>query len=391
MWALAREGRSIRILFVIGSLEVGGAEMHLAQVLPRLSAAGFEIAVLTLSGRGALAATLAASGITVFVAQESRAPGASATWVSRAFRLMRSAVAAARIFARWRPDVVHFFLPGAYLIGAPIALLISPAKRAMSRRSLNDYQSKRPIVAQLERALHARMHALLGNSRAVTAQLIDEGAPPDLVHLIRNGIDIARFDGCSADPASRDRLELLCVANLLPYKGHADLIDALALATKDIPDWRLRLVGRDDGIGSFLRDRAAAAGLAARIEFLGPRDDVPALMAASHLALLCSHEEGFPNAVIEAMAAGLPVVATAVGGIPEAVLQDRTGLLVPARDPKALAAAIVDLGCSPAKRAALGAAGAARARTEFSLDRCVAEYAKLYESLKPNGAASPGT
>lgn len=375
------ENLPIRVLFVVGSLHVGGAEMHLAQILPRLNTRGIDASILTMSGGGVLADRLMSQRVDVRIAQADGADGAQPTLVSRTRRIVRGARALWRTLREERPDVVHFFLPGAYIVGAPVAILAGGAKRAMSRRSLNDHHNARPFAGWLERRLHWWMHALLGNSGAVVAQLIEEGAPPGRVRLIRSGVDLSRFEGAHAEPDAPGRLELLCVANLIPYKGHGDLIDALAAAGDSIGDWRLRLVGRDDGIGAALRARAAAAGLATRIEFLGPREDVPALMASAHVALLCSHQEGFPNAVIEAMAAGLPVVATAVGGVPEAVSHGETGLLVPARAPSAIAAAIRELANDPTKRASMGAAGATRARVMFSAERCADEYVSFYRAL----------
>lgn len=382
---MARRPARIRILVVIGALDLGGAESHLAQVLPRLARDGFEIAVHTLTGRGALASALEKAGVRVIAPPGSEKGSKSGGFAGRASRAARAGLSLARFMRSWKPDIVHFFLPEAYLVGAPIARVVSSAKRVVSRRSLNDYQVKRPALARLERALHASMQALLGNSAAVTAQLIAEGAPAPRVHLIRNGIDLARFERPRARAALRaelgtspDTVAIACVANLIPYKGHADLIDALARMPRD-PPWELWCAGRDDGIGRALADRAA--GLGGRVKFLGARDDVPDLLAAADIGVLASHEEGFPNAVLEAMAARLPVVATRAGGIPEAIDDGKTGLLVPVRDPAALGAALVRLIGDAALRRRMGAAGRARVEAEFALDACAVAYARLYRSI----------
>jgi glycosyltransferase involved in cell wall biosynthesis len=382
---LARRPARIRILVVIGALDLGGAESHLAQVLPRLARDGFEIAVHTLTGRGALASALEKAGVRVIAPSGSEKGSKSGGFAGRASRAARAGLSLARFMRSWKPDIVHFFLPEAYLVGAPIARVVSSAKRVVSRRSLNDYQVKRPALARLERALHASMQALLGNSAAVTAQLIAEGAPARRVHLIRNGIDLARFERPRARAALRaelgtspDTVAIACVANLIPYKGHADLIDALARLPRD-PPWELWCAGRDDGIGRALADRAA--GLGGRVKFLGARDDVPDLLAAADIGVLASHEEGFPNAVLEAMAARLPVVATRAGGIPEAIDDGKTGLLVPVRDPAALGAALVRLIGDAALRRRMGAEGRARVEAEFALDACAVAYARLYRSI----------
>ncbi|MFM7344898.1 MAG: glycosyltransferase [Tagaea sp.] len=380
---MARRAVPIRILVVIGALDLGGAESHLAQILPRLAQDGFEIAVHTLTGRGALAPALENSGVRVIAPPGSAAGSKSGGFAGRALRALRAGLSLARFMRRWRPDIVHFFLPEAYLVGAPIACAVSSARRVMSRRSLNDYQAKHPMLARFERALHGRMHAILGNSAAVTAQLIDEGAPPSRVHLIRNGIDLSRFESPRPRAQMRaslgtpsDAVVIACIANLIPYKGHADLIDALA-HVPPAPAWELWCVGRDDGIGEALRARAR--GLP--VKFLGTRNDVPDLLAAADVGVLASHEEGFPNAVLEAMASRLPVVGTRAGGIPEAIDDGKTGLIVPARAPAELGAALARLIAEPDLRDAMGARAGARIEAEFALDACANAYARLYRAL----------
>ncbi|MBN9495482.1 MAG: glycosyltransferase [Alphaproteobacteria bacterium] len=370
-------------MIVIGALDVGGAETHLAQVLPRLVADGFEIAVHTLTGRGALASPLEAAGVRVVAPPGSEAGAKAGGFVGRGLRALRAGLSLARFMREWRPDVVHFFLPESYLVGAPIALLTSNAKRVMSRRSLNDYQTKHPLLAKLERVLHKRMDALLGNSAAVTAQLIDEGAARDRVHLIRNGIDLARFATPKPVPRPTDNVVIACVANLIPYKGHADLIDALAQVPRE-PAWELWCAGRDDGIGAKLTAQAHAAGIGDRVKLLGARNDVPDLLAAADLAVLASHEEGFPNAVLEAMASRRAVIGTQAGGIPEAIADGKTGLIVKPRGPAALAEALARLIADAPLRAAMGDAGRARIEAEFSLDACAAAYAAFYRRFTPS-------
>ncbi len=379
------KGRAIRILIVIGALDVGGAETHLAQVLPRLVTDGFEIAVHTLTGRGALAAPLEAAGVRVVAPPGSAAGAKAGGFIGRGLRALRAGLSLARFMRGWQPDVVHFFLPESYLVGAPIALLTSHAKRVMSRRSLNDYQAKHPLLTKLERALHKRMDAVLGNSAAVTAQLIEEGAPRYRVHLIRNGIDLARFANPKPVPRPADKVVIACVANLIPYKGHADLIDALAQVPRE-PAWELWCAGRDDGIGAALKARAHAAGIGDRVKLLGARSDVPDLLATADLAVLASHEEGFPNAILEAMAARRAIVGTRAGGIPEAIDDGKTGLIVPPRDPAKLGHALARLITDASLRKAMGEAGRGRVEAEFSVEACAAAYAAFYRAIMPSEA-----
>jgi glycosyltransferase involved in cell wall biosynthesis len=259
----------------------------------------------------------------------------------------------------------------------------------MSRRSLNTYQ-RHILIRSLERRWHGAMQAVIGNSLVVVEQLKDEGVASGRLGLIYNGIDSSRFIASGTRETNRARLNLppsafvLCVvANLIPYKGHSDLIEALALARPNLPaHWRLLVVGRDDGIGKTLREQAQQLGLQDNIVFLGTRNDVAGILAASDIGVLPSHEEGFPNAILEGMAAGLPMVATRVGGNAEAVRDGETGFLVAGRDSKGLAAAIVKLANDAPLRARLAAAGRERVAQNFDLPRFVQSHKKLYEALQ---------
>ena len=263
----------------------------------------------------------------------------------------------------------------------------------MSRRSRNHYQSHHPLAAWVERRLHRRMDALVGNSRAVVQDLLDEGAPPDRVRLIYNGVDAGRFAAGEVRIERRcalrtelglpdDRVVLTCVANLFPYKGHADLLDALALLGAGFAARAtLLLVGRDAGARAALEAQAARLGLSASVRFLGERGDVPDLLVASDIGVLASHEEGFSNAVLEGMAAGLPMVVSDVGGNAEAVTDGECGHVVPARAPAVLAQALADLIGDVGRRQAMGEAARRRVAASFSLDACVAAYEALYEEL----------
>lgn len=294
---------------------------------------------------------------------------------------------------RQEKPLVHCFLPEPYLLGGSVALLLGAQGVLMSRRSRNHYQSRHPVAAWVERLLHRRMDALLGNSRAVVQDLLDEGAPPDRVRLIYNGIDIGRFASGDARLERRralraelglpdDQVVLACVANLFPYKGHADLLAALAsLGTKLSGRVTLLLVGRDAGARAVLEAQLAQLGLARNVYFLGERGDVPDLLAASDIGVLASHEEGFSNAVIEGMAAGLPMVVSDVGGNAEAVTDGECGHVVPARAPAALAQALADLIGDAGRRQTMGEAARCRVAASFSLDASVAAYESLYEEL----------
>lgn len=233
------------------------------------------------------------------------------------------------------------------------------------------------------------MDAVIGNSRSVVEQLRGEGVADHKLHLLYNGVDVATFEDPAPKDAARRALDVessalvfVMVANLIRYKGHEDLLEAFVIAQPTLPEnWLLLCAGRDDGIGPRLVEQVDRLGLTGHVRFLGPVSDVPSLLSAADIALLASHEEGFSNAVIEYMAAGLPVIATDVGGNAEAVDRDRAGLIVPARNPQALAAAICQLASDPRQCVHFGEAGKERVARHFTLEACVRGYKEIYSGL----------
>ena len=378
-----------RILFVVGSLQIGGTERHIASIAPKLIEAGWNITIYTLAEEGALCDELRREGVEVISPPVRRGGGVRALPV----RIYGLLVTMAHLFftcLSLRPRIAHFFLPASYLIGEPIAMAARVPLRVMSRRSLNVYQERRPLFGRLERLLHPHTDLIVGNSQSVVDQLRDEEhVAPQKLRLIYNGLDIASYaQDVSRESAraalglSPDTLVFVILANLIPYKGHTDLIDALALANREIrQDWCLLVAGRDDGIQAELERKAGRLGVADKIMFLGQRRDVPSILAAANIGLLCSHEEGFSNAILEKMACGLPMIVTDVGGNGEAVVDEVTGFVVPARNPLELAKAIVRMANDAELRARFGAAGRRRIVEHFSLERCVESYDAMYREL----------
>ena len=374
-----------RLLVVTESFGVGGTESHLIRTLPRLVEYGWSVATFCLTERGERAEQVEAVGVEVSAAPRLagrkgsflRYPAHVAFATNKLYWLMR----------RWRPQIAHFYLPGPYLIGANVAIAARTPIKIMSRRSLSDYQRNWPLVARLERRLHARMDAVIGNSRAVVRQLIDEGIPEDKVRLIYNGIEVSpvlpdRREARQSFGLDDDTLVGVVIANLIPYKGHRELIGTLSHVERELPGpWRILLVGRDQGIQSELEALATRCGVSHRIRFLGQRSDIPTLLAASDFGILTSHEEGFSNVILESMAAGVAMIVTNVGGNAEAVIHNETGLVVPPRDPKAIGDAIVKLARDPEQRRRFDAAARKRVEKEFSIEKCIKAHADLYEEM----------
>ena len=289
-------------------------------------------------------------------------------------------------------DVVHTILPNSYLVGACAAALAGGRPLLMSRLSLNLYQQEHKLVGFIERRiLHRTVDAVIGNSDAMLRDLRSEGVNRSKLHLVYNGIDVRGFANEMVDHATARRLlgisngaiVFTVVANLHPYKGHRDLLHALAALSRTWgSDWLCLFVGKDvhDCLPE-LKRLCLEYGLSRNVEFLGPRTDVPAILSASDIHISASHQEGLPNNIIEAMCARLPVVATAVGGVPELVVHGQTGYLLPPQDVDRMTAALVALARAPVRRKAFGEAGYARVTSHFNIDTNVVAFESIYAGL----------
>lgn len=367
-----------RVLVVCYRLDIGGTERHLAQVLPRLDSRHFEVRVFQLVPGGVLGDEIRRHGIVVESAA-SRWPG-----------IVGALFTFGALLRRWRPDVVHFFLPRAYLIAGPVAVLLRQPGLIMSRRSLNHYARRHPFAWRIEALLHRHMRTLVGNSSAVASQLREESAGRVPVVRIYNGIEVPAHLQLPRSQARRvtglpeASFVILVVANLIPYKGHKDFIEAIALLTeRGVTGFQAVCVGRDEGILGELEDLARVRGVDRRIRWVGEQQDIWPWWRAADIGVLCSHEEGFANVILEGMAMGVPMVVTDVGGNAESVEDGVSGLVVPPRSPADLADAMGRLLQSVDLRGRLVENGFLRVSREFSLSRCVAEYEDLYRQMKP--------
>lgn len=374
------------LLVVIGSLDLGGAEKHLLSILPHLTVE-YEIRVLTTSYAGALCQEFEQQGIPVIY--KYQAGCGSPNKLRQLWRVTKNFWRALRYIQCHKPDIIHFFLPGSYLLGGYAAKLLGRKHLIMSRRSQNDYQKKHHrLVARLEHRLHRTMDVVLANSKKVATQLKGEGVTEHQLQLLYNGVDVARYS-LESDASLRDTLNLtpntlvlMIVANLFFYKGHRDLLEALAVISDQLPDdWVLLCVGRDSGELESLERQAARLDLSAHIRFLGQRTDIPQLMSISDIGLLVSHEEGFSNAILEFMACGKPMVVTRVGGNAEAIIDNECGFVVPAKNHERMAQALLALASDEVLRQRFGQAAYERVQSFFSLDRCVASYKSVYKTI----------
>ncbi len=374
-----------RVLTLLVGYGVGGAEQLILDTAPRLRAQGFDLRSAALKGPGPLLAELEAAGVPS-VALGARHRGDLAV-VLRLAALLR----------RERIDLLHSHLFLANLAGR-IAGRLAGVPVILSHQHDTDVWM-RPHHRLLERWSVRLADRVITCSEAVRVWEIETiGLPPDKVTTLRNAIVPPAEPGDADRRAVRQALGIApdeVVVGTLgrlhePKKGLSVFIDAAAAVLARVPRARFVLAG-DGPSRAELEARAARAGLGDRLLFAGARRDVTRLLSAYDLFVQPSRWEGFGLTLVEAMAVGLPVVATDVGGIPEIVRHGRDGVLVPAGDAAALALAIADLLDDPARRSAFAAEGRHRAHTEFHIDRLVAETAALYrDALARRGALASG-
>jgi len=288
-----------------------------------------------------------------------------------------------------KPDIIHYYLPAAYMIGAMCSIFSLKSIRVMSRRSLNDYQKKRPILRFIEYKIHNFMHLVTGNSKAVIKQLQDESIEQKKIKLIYNGLDIPEKVNSDLRNKARKNLSLknnllifTVVANLIPYKGHKDLFYALNNIHKSLPkEWILFCIGRDEGCQNEFSELAIRLNLQNHVRFLGYTRNIKKYLYASDIGILPSHQEGFSNSLLEGMAFGLPMIATDVGGNPEAIVNNENGFIVPPNDPNNLSKKILDLIENKDLRERFGQKAHNYVKRNFSIDQCIQNYIDVYKKL----------
>jgi glycosyltransferase involved in cell wall biosynthesis len=374
----------MRILHVITTLSVGGAETMLRNVALGLPRNGFEQRVISLTTRDPIGGQLEAGGIPVL-----------ATGTKGGRKLPALLMQARQLVAQWRPDVIHAWMYHANVFARVLIGLTSagtrPAFVASVRGALNSPRAQRRVL-RMVRWVDARSSryadALLFNSRVSASQHHAIGYLRDRSLVIPNGFDTNTFaPDARARQHARAALgidnEFLIgmVARYEPVKGHEIMLKAARSVVNDRPQSRFAFAGRGcDANNHGLARLVSEFGLSRHVILLGERRDVPELINAFDLAVCPSLSESFPNAVGEAMSCGVPCVVTDVGDC--AMLVGDTGIVAPPADPETLAMRIKDfIDMEPAERASMGLRARNRIVQEFSLDAVLLKYAALYDRL----------
>jgi L-malate glycosyltransferase len=375
--APAGEPNRLHIVFSIDTMSVGGTEMNAIRTAERLDRQRYRLSVVTLRGEGPLTERYERMGVPVLRFPIRNLYGTET---------VRQGVRLARFLRAERASVVHchdqysnfFSAMAARWAGVPVVIA--------SKRWLHS-----PLRYRIANGVGFRAATrVIANSDAVAASLErDDWLARDRVVVVPNFVDEAAFRAPSVHVRQEwvrdlglepDAVVVGIVASLLPIKGHATLLRAVATLTAEWPALRLVVVGQGPELER-LRALSDELGIAHAVRFAGLRPQVPSFHFLFDISVLSSVSEGFPNSLVEAMAAGRPIVATDVGGVRDAVRHSENGLLVAPGDPPAFADALRVLLRDADLRRTMGAAGARRAREEFHAAAVVGALERLYERL----------
>lgn len=362
----------MRIVHIIPTLDRSGAEKQLVLLAQGLKARGFEPHVIVLTRDGPLRADLESSGVEV-------------TRIGKRTRLDPGAfLRLVRVLRALRPEIVQTWLFAANSYGRAAALRAGVGRMVASERSVDPWKSGWQFA--LDRWLARRTARIVVNSRGTRDFYVAHGLPPEKFTIIPNAVLPAAAPALSrgellAELGLPPESRLIAdIGRLWPQKRHHDLIWAADLLKVVRNDVHLLIVGCGPLRHKLERYRRQVE-IEDRVHFLGHRDDVARWLGLVDVLWLGSGYEGQPNVVLEAMAAGVPVVASDLAGTRELVVPEETGYLVPVGDRAGFARMTQKILGDPALAARLGAAGRRRVEAEFSLERMIERYAELYRSL----------
>jgi L-malate glycosyltransferase len=368
-----------KVFYLLDSLNIGGTEVQAVELATRLDPERYDVTLGCLRVRGPLLERLQRSPVSVYEFY----PKGGFDSVHGIYQMFRLAI----FLRRGRFQIVHTHDLYANVLGIPAAAIARVPVIISSQRDLGHldlYKSGRRVWL---RRLQKLSTAVLTNANAVReAVLAEDHFAPEKVRVIHNGVDLERFSQRSSDrawlvPNANQERWIVLVGNMhADVKGHSVLIAAAQTVVHEFPDVRYLFVGDGDRRKSFEK-QVAGLDLGKHFYFLGRRNDVPRILTCCDIGVLPSQAEGLPNAVLEYLAAGLPTIATRVGGNVEIIQEGKTGLLVPPGESSALAAALLHLLRDPSFAAELGRNGQSFVSAEFSFQHMIAKTDQMYTEL----------
>ncbi len=369
----------IKITYIIDNLEVGGAQVHLSGLVKGISAGkGYDMEIVSLGGVSESIRKAIRDDIPIVVLkmESARKPVFFGSMLQLVLHLRRR-----------RPDIVHTYLNTSNVFGLAAARIAFVGKIVTSRRDMGQFRSGR--IGALERGLSRRYAArVFCVCKAVAERTRDvEGIPGNKIRVLLNGVDASCFQPRKEyhfDNGNPMKFGMVATMNRVE-KGHGELIEAASWASSRAPGKMEFLLAGDGPLRRPLEDISTRLGTSDCVRFQGEQGDIDSFLEGVDVLVVPSYSEGISNAVLEAMAKGLPVIATAVDGNLETVVDGHTGILVPPRDPQALGEAFLAYVCAPGLAEAHGRSGRKRAEESFSMSRMIEAYRREYGSLVTEG------
>ena len=366
----------IRLAYVIKSMEIGGSQTHLMQVLRLLDRDRFAPVLYCLTGEGVLLDAVRALGVPVYV------PRAGASF--KGLGLVTRVAALARALRRGHIEIVHNYLLRANLVGSIGARLARVPVVLCSKRGCHWRRGFELVGAKIGNALADRV---MVNAAAVRDFVHgNEGCPREKMAVIPSGVDTDRFQPLPPTPFKarlglpEEQLIVGVVTRMRVRKGVEEFIRAIGEVRQTRPQVHGVIVG-EVSLDETLQNLVRSLGLDRHLSLLGRRSDMPEVLSAFDVFVLSSHDEGMSNAILEAMAMEKPVIATDVGGTCEVVRHGHSGLLVPPKDPHALAVAVSEVLAQPARAHEMGRLGRRIVVDGFSAHAMVRQMEQLYLDL----------
>jgi glycosyltransferase involved in cell wall biosynthesis len=366
----------MRILLLSTSMGMGGADKLLMSAAQEMRSRGHEVLIVSVTSLGSMGLEARSLGIPT-----------ESLEIRRGFPDPRGLVRLGRLVRRWRPDVLHSHMVHANLLARALRLFV-PLPVLVS--TIHNIYEGGPLWMTAYRLTNGLVDQMTIVSQAAADRFTRESiVPKELLRVVPNGVDLERFRKVAAGTRESLRRSLalerefvwLAIGRFQPAKDYPNLLRAFVKVRSHSPQTVLLVAGR----GPLQREMERLAeelGLAGGVRFLGVREDVPELMSAADGYVMASAWEGMPMVLLEAAAAGLPVVATSVAGNREVVEDEKSGFLVPPHESDALGTAMLRLmGLSESQRRAMGERGRELVRTQYGLGRLVDRWEELYREV----------
>jgi glycosyltransferase involved in cell wall biosynthesis len=386
--------KKIKIVFILGTLDIGGTERQFVETIRRLNCERFELRALAFGFHGKLQTEIEALHIpfTSLRFPDIKGKFHPVSYLNL-YKFIRNIV---RYLKQENPHIVQSYLPWANMYGSIAAKIARVPVIITGRRvTVNEKYMHFPRFPHqwLQNLTNLWTTAVITNCHMVKQQALqlEKYMTSEKIRVIYNGIDLKRYtmniDSTSQKKAlqiSDDAQIVGIVASLHSRKGHQDFLKAAALVLQTCSQTIFVLVGRNEGMQAILEELAEELDIRDSIIFTGERDDIPELLSMFDVQVSSSLAEGLSNAILEGMAVGNPIVATDIGGNPELVVQEQTGILVPPENPTRLAEAIIRLLGDRELQIRMGNAGRRRVESLFRFERMIQQTEAFYtETLLP--------